>query len=169
MTFLHNQNNIIFKWVDISSIIQSAFSFLRNSDNLPCILFHDLDLLVSSWLNSVTNFYTSTIAIICVLLTALYQEAYGFTSIQSLSHVWLFATPWTAAHHASLSIPDSRSLLTHFHWVGDAIQPSHPLSSPPPVFSLSQHQCLLQWVSSSHQVAKSIGVSASASVLPMNT
>ena len=77
MTFLHNQNNIIFKWVDISSIIQSAFSFLRNSDNLPCILFHDLDLLVSSWLNSVTNFYTSTIAIICVLLTALYQEAYN--------------------------------------------------------------------------------------------
>ena len=44
---------------------------------------------------------------------------------------------------------------THVHWVSDAIQPSHPLSSPsPPAFSLSQHQGLFQWVSSSHQVAK---------------
>ena len=44
---------------------------------------------------------------------------------------------------------------THVHWVGDAIQSSHPLSSPSsPAFSLSQHQGLFQWVSSSHQVAK---------------
>ena len=44
---------------------------------------------------------------------------------------------------------------THVHWVGDAIQLSHPLSSPsPPAFNLSQHQDLFQWVSSSHQVAK---------------
>ena len=44
---------------------------------------------------------------------------------------------------------------THVHWVGDAIQPSHPLSSPsPPAFNLSQHQGLFQWVSSSHQVVK---------------
>ena len=51
----------------------------------------------------------------------------------------------------------------------DDIQPSHPLSSPSlPVFNLSQHQGLFQWVSSSHQVAKVLGVSASASVLPVN-
>ena len=44
---------------------------------------------------------------------------------------------------------------THVHWVSDAIQACHPLSSPfPPVFNLSQHQGLSQWVSSSHQVAK---------------
>ena len=43
----------------------------------------------------------------------------------------------------------------HVHWVGDAIQPSHPLSSPsPPAFNLSQHQGLFKWVSSLHQVAK---------------
>ena len=43
----------------------------------------------------------------------------------------------------------------HVHRVGDAIQPSHPLSSPsPPAFNLSQHQGLFKWVSSSHQVAK---------------
>ena len=44
---------------------------------------------------------------------------------------------------------------TPFHWVTDAIQPSHPLLSPsPPAFNLSQHQGLFQWVSSLHQVAK---------------
>ena len=43
---------------------------------------------------------------------------------------------------------------THVHWVGDAIQPSHPLSSPSPAFNLTQHQGLFQWVGSSHQVAK---------------
>ena len=44
---------------------------------------------------------------------------------------------------------------THVHRVGDAIQPSYPLSSPsPPTFNLSQHKSLFQWVSSSHQVAK---------------
>ena len=44
---------------------------------------------------------------------------------------------------------------THVHWVGDAIQLSHPPSSPsPPALNLSQHQDLFKWVSSSHQVAK---------------
>ena len=44
---------------------------------------------------------------------------------------------------------------THVHWVGDAIQPSHPLSSPSPsTFNLFQHQGLFKWVSSSHQVAR---------------
>ena len=44
---------------------------------------------------------------------------------------------------------------THVHWVGDTIQPSHPLSSPsPPTFNLSQHQGLFKWVSSSYQVAE---------------
>ena len=47
------------------------------------------------------------------------------------------------------------SELAHVHRVRDAIQPSHPLSSPsPPAFNISQHQGLFQWVSSSHQVAK---------------
>ena len=50
---------------------------------------------------------------------------------------------------------------THVHWVGDATQPPHPLSSPsPPALNLSQHQGLIQWLSSSHQVAKEF-------VLPM--
>ena len=47
------------------------------------------------------------------------------------------------------------STQTHANWVGDAIQPSHPLSSPsPPALNISQYQGLFQWVSSSHHVAK---------------
>ena len=58
---------------------------------------------------------------------------------------------------------------TRVYWVGNAIQPSHPLLSPsPPTLNLSLHQGFFQWVGSSHQVAESIGASASASVLPMN-
>ena len=60
------------------------------------------------------------------------------------------STPGLSVHH---QLPESTQ--THVHWVSDAIQPSHPLSSPsPPAFNLSQHQGLFQWVSSSHQVAK---------------
>ena len=44
---------------------------------------------------------------------------------------------------------------THVHWVSDAIQPSHPLSSSsPPAHNPSQHQGLFQWVNSSHEVAR---------------
>ena len=59
------------------------------------------------------------------------------------------STPVLPVHHQILQLAQ-----THVHWVGDAIQPSHPLSSPSPAFNLSQHQGLFQWVSSSHQAAK---------------
>ena len=80
----------------------------------------------------------------------------GFSSVQSLSCVRLFVTPWSTPHQASLSIINSRSPpQTHVHWVSDAIQQSHPLLSPsPPAFNLSQHQGHFKWVSSWHQVPK---------------
>ena len=60
------------------------------------------------------------------------------------------STPGLPVHH---QLPEFTQ--THVHQVGDAIQPSHPLSSPsPPAPNPSQHQSLFQWVSSSHQVAK---------------
>ena len=60
------------------------------------------------------------------------------------------STPGLPVHH---QLPEPTQ--THVHWVGDAIQPSHPLSSPsPPALNLSQHQGLFKWVSSLHQVAK---------------
>ena len=73
------------------------------------------------------------------------------------------STPGFPVHHQLLEATQ-----THVHQVTDAIQPSHPLSSPsPPAFDLSQRQGLFQWVSSSHQEAELLD-SASASVLPMN-
>ena len=63
-------------------------------------------------------------------------------------------------------LPESTQ--THVHRVGVAIQPSHPLSSPsPPAPNPSQHQSLFQWVNSAWG-GQSIGVSASASVIPIN-
>ena len=60
------------------------------------------------------------------------------------------STPGLPVHHRLLEFTQ-----THAHWVGDAIQPSHPLSSPSPLaFNLSQHQGLFKGVSSSYQVAK---------------
>ena len=93
-----------------------------------------------------------------------------FSSIQSLSRVQLCdavnrSMPGLPVHH---QLPEFTQ--TYVHWVGDAIQPSHPLSSPSPPapkplpasgsFPMSQ---LFEWG------GQSIGVSASASFLPMNT
>ena len=61
-----------------------------------------------------------------------------------------YSTEGFPVHHQILEFAQ-----THVHRVGDAIQPSNPLSSPsPPAFNLSQHQGLFQWVDSSYQVAK---------------
>ena len=93
-----------------------------------------------------------------------------FSSVQLLSCVWLCnpmdcSMPGLPVHHQLPKLTQ-----THVQWVGDAIQPSHPLSSPsPPGFNLAQHQGLFQGVSSLHQITKVLGISASASVLPMNT
>ena len=71
---------------------------------------------------------------------------------------------WDAMNHNTPGLPvhhqPPESTQTHFHWVSDAIQPSHPLLSPSnPALNLSQHQGLFQWVSSPHQVAKCRGLS----------
>ena len=93
-----------------------------------------------------------------------------FSSVQSLTHVWLFVTPWIEARQASLSITNSRSLLKLMPI--KSVMPSshlifcHPLSSCPQSlpasgsFPMSQ---LFTWG------GQSTGVSASASVLPLNT
>ena len=61
-----------------------------------------------------------------------------------------WSTPRLPVHH---QLPEFTEI--HVHWVSDAIQPSHPLSSPsPPALNLSHHQGLFKWVNSSHQAAK---------------
>ena len=60
------------------------------------------------------------------------------------------STPGLPVHH---QLPEFTQI--HVHWVSDAIQPSHPLSSPfPPAPTPSQHQSIFQWVNSSHEVAR---------------
>ena len=83
------------------------------------------------------------------------QQLLSLLLFSLLSHIWL-------CYPMDCSMPDSpvlrcllKSAQARVHWVDDAIQPSHPLPSPSPsAFSLSQHQELFQWVSSSHHMTK---------------
>ena len=98
----------------------------------------------------------------------MHNKALKFSSVtQSCPTLWDpmdCSKPGLSVHH---QLPEFTQ--THVHWVGDAIQPSHLLSSPsPPAPNPSQHQGLFQWVNFSWG-GQSTGVSASASVLPMNT
>ena len=78
------------------------------------------------------------------------SERAQIAGVQSLCP--LFATPWIATRQAPVLHHLPELVQTQ---VSDAIQPSHPLSSPsPPAFNLPQHQGLFQWVGSLHQVAK---------------
>ena len=93
-----------------------------------------------------------------------WKSAFHFSSLATQSCLTLCipmdcSTPSFPVHH---QLPEFTQ--THVHWVSDAIQPSHPLSSPS---APAQHQGLFQWVSSSSG-GQSIEASASASVLLKN-
>ena len=104
------------------------------------------------------------------MLVSMNIYMFQFSSVQLLSHVWFFVTPWIAAGQAFLSITNSRSSLKLM--CSKSVLPfshlilCHPLLLLPPippsirVFSMSQ---LFAWG------GQSTGVSALASVLPMNT
>ena len=87
------------------------------------------------------------------------HNSYILSWVQFSSVAQLCSTLWDPMNHSTPGLPVHHQLLeftqTHVHQVGDAIQSSHPLSSPsPPAPSPSQHQSLFQWVNSSHEVAK---------------
>ena len=91
-----------------------------------------------------------------------------FSSVQSLSHV-MPLWPHGLQHARFLLHQHLELVQTHVHQVSDAIQPSHPLSSPSlPAFNLSHQQGLFQWVSYHIRTDQTIGSSASASTLPVN-
>ena len=82
-----------------------------------------------------------------------------YASVQFSSVTLLCPTLCNPMNHSMPGLPVHHQLpeftQTHVHRVGDAIQPSHPLSSPfPPAPNPSQHQSLFQWVNSLHEVAK---------------
>ena len=81
------------------------------------------------------------------------------SSVQFSSVTQSCLTLWDPMNHGMPGLPvhhkPLESTQTHAHRISDAIQPSHPLSSPsPPAPSPSRHQGLFQWVNSSHEVAK---------------
>ena len=90
-----------------------------------------------------------------ILNTSNRLSMFIFVVVQLLSHVRLFATPWTAAHQASLSFIISQSLLK-LRSIESVMPSKHLILWFPslPAFNLSQHQGLFQSVSSWHQVAK---------------
>ena len=108
---------------------------------------------------SCDSFQNGTTAYTCSFKKNVKEIRYVHTFFKYLVHllsrVQLFATPMDCStpgfpvlHH----LPEFAQ--THVHWIGDAVQPSHSMSSPSPTFSLSQHQGLFQGVSSLHPVAK---------------
>ena len=112
-------------------------------------------------MNSISKFCSGTIIPNYFFQILFYQSivdlqcwvSFRFTAssvTQSCLTLWPMdcSTPGFPVHH---QVPAQ----TPVHWVGNAIQPSHPLSSPsPPAFNPSQHQGLFQWISSLYQVAK---------------
>ena len=101
-----------------------------------------------------------TILSICTILSNSIQFSHSVVSDSLRLH-----EPQHTSNHQLLEFTQ-----THVHQVGDAIQPSHPLSSPsPPALNLSQHQGLFQMSQVFTSGGQSIGVSVSTSVLPMNT
>ena len=135
---------------------------------VECIKIHSF-----LWLNNIPLWKYATFSLVCDILICLmvilfysirlYMIKYlrkscetesvsWFNSVQSLSRVWLFATPWIAARQAPLSITISWSSLKLMS-IG-SVMPSSHLSPFPPAPNPSQHHSLFQWVNSSHEVAK---------------
>ena len=107
-----------------------------------CLLFSHTRLCATPW----TAAWQASLAVTTV------KDTGHILWLESLSHVWLCnpvgcSTSGFPVLHYFLELTQ-----THVHWVGDATQSSHSLLPPSPALTLSQHQGLLQWVSSSHQV-----------------
>ena len=102
-------------------------------------------------INVVFDFFHQCHNFLCtVLLSPSVQFSSVTQSCPTLCDPMNHSTPGLPVHHQLLEFTQ-----THVHWVSDAMQPSHPLSSPsPPAPNTSQHQSLFQWVNSSHEVAK---------------
>ena len=98
--------------------------------------------------------------LICLTIAVVYQVLYSWMVFSSVQFSRSVVSNSLRPHESQHARPPCPSQLpeftqTHAHWVSDAIQPSHPLSSPsPPTSNPSQDQGLFQWVNSLHEVAK---------------
>ena len=145
----------------LCALERSASWYILQHQYINLICKSQFDQLVEMF-NFLTNFSVS--------LFSYFLKDNCWSSVQSLSHVRLFVTPWTTARQASLSITNSQSPpnpCTLSQWCHPAISSSvFPFSSCPQSFPASGSFQMSQLFASGGQ---SIGVSASTSVLPMNT
>ena len=118
-------------------LVGSPCSPRDSQESSPTLQFKSINSAVLSFLHSRT-------------LTSIHQFSSVAPSCPTLCNPMNRSTPGLPIHH---HLPEFTQ--THIHRVGDAIQPSHPLSSPsPPAPNPSQHQSLFQWVNSSHEMDK---------------
>ena len=132
-------------------MISAEFTSYQIDKNLVnSVIFHKLlSIFIYSWFWPV-----SFLVLIFWLKIKVQFSSVQFTSVAQLCPTLVDpmnrSTPGLPIHH---QLPEF--IQTHAHRVGDAIQPSHTLSSPsPPAPNPSQHQGFFQWFNSSHEVAK---------------
>ena len=142
----------ILKWIPISFHQVSSQPGIKpkapalQADSLPSemVTFFTIYvyMCICIYIYTYTNTHTNMYICVCVCVCACTHTC--SVQFSPVTHcVQILVTPKTTACKASLSITNCKSLLTHVHLLGDAIQPSHPLSSPfPPAFYLSQQQGL---------------------------
>ena len=130
-----------------------SFIFLQPKGLIYSIIYHRSISSITKW-----NFITHQVYIQLRRLSSNFLSLIlPFQSVSSVAQSCLTlcnpmnpSTPGLPVHY---QLPEFTQ--THVHRVSDAIQPSHPLSSPsPPAPNPSQHQSLFQWVNSSHEVAE---------------
>ena len=127
-------------------------------------------MITFTWIYGVLSSFGPLYPLQCPKVTCFKNGSVKFSSVQSLSCVRLFATPWITAHQASLSITNSQSLLKLMSI--ESVMPSshlilcHPLLLLPPIPPSIRELPTSQIFAWGGQIT---GVSASASVLPMNT
>ena len=114
--------------------------------------------LVICFLDTVTFLLT---ACSCPIKAGIFPSIIIFNSVQFSSVAQSCPALCNPMNHSTAGFPVHHQLpeftQTHVHRVGDAVQPSHHLSSPPPPApNPSQQQGLFQWVNSSHEVAKGL-------------
>ena len=153
-------NNLLYsilKWVAISS--SKGSSWIRKwtcISNISCAGRY----ILYQWCHLGSPINVNHIKIIYQIILKeewMNNQSLTISSVQSTHSVMSDSLQPHGQQHTSFPVHHQLPELakTHVLWVSDAIQPSHPLSSPsPPAFNLAQHQSLFKWVSSSHHVAK---------------
>ena len=140
-------------------MVNETINYLKLIDYCYVIFGFFQNFTIYEWcfVNVLISFFNEMIYFNWRIITLHYCDYFCHqVQVQSLSHVWLFVTPWITACQASLSITNFRSLLKLMSI--ELVMPSSHLILYRPLLLLPsippQHQSLFQWVNSSHEVAK---------------